>query len=106
MIIYVDKNKIEYNDKKAYPALSFLDQLPEYTVIYGTDPFNDPNFSISDVAVTNVRSTAEQMAKVYAGKRVYLIENPLNKGYKSEIDNLNVVWCWDDFQFFILLPRH
>jgi hypothetical protein len=103
-MIYVDTTHIEVNDKKAYVTLAQM-QSEGFEFVKGSDPQNDPFLDTCDQFVTNSRINAETIALKYPNLSVYLIENPLNKDYKSDISNLMVVWCWNDFQFFVYFPR-
>lgn len=103
--IFVDKNRIEYTDKQAYPILSAMEQTGDFIVHYGFDPLGDPIVDKCQIIVTSMQSRAEGLADTYKDKTVYLIEHPLNHGYKSTKSNLQVVWCWNDFQFFVYFPK-
>jgi len=105
MHIYVDRTLISYNDRKAFPVLSNMEQSGEYTIVHGESPLNDPRVLECEIVATNSRVNAEKLSDLHPNKLIYLIENPINKGYKSLRKNLIVVWCWDDFQFFVYFPR-
>jgi hypothetical protein len=103
--IYIDLTKLEHNDRKAYVVFGAMEQTGEFIFTRGTDPLTDPRLEHCQIFATNIAQHAESITEIYPDKSVFLIERPLNRGYKSTKPNLHVVWCWDDFQFFVYFPR-
>ncbi len=103
--IYIDKTNIGYNDKKAYPVFRQMEEGGEFAFVYGDiNILSDLRIRECTTIATNSKPHAEVLADSYPSKQVFLIEHPLNHGYKSGRANLSVVWCWDDFQFFVYFP--
>lgn len=99
--IYIDTDKLELNNRKAYNVIAKMEGTGEFAFLRGNDPFQDDRFVECSIFATNIVDHAKFIAETYPDKTVYLIEHPLNHGYKSDHSNLKVVWCWDDFYFFV-----